>query len=182
MTLHSIRACDAAFDPSPGAAQALQLAGAYHAAAESLLGGAPGISGGGFGGVSDGAFDYGSGGVSGGGMAGAEGAPARFLALHAIELYLDAFLRGLGESPGRLRAHGHDLRLRAALAVDGGLALRRKTVLHLCQLTRDRAHSALRYGPARMAEPCEMNRLRGSLDEVAAKVRAALAPASGAAA
>lgn len=157
MTLLPFRDCDLELASAPGAAEVLRLATAYHAAAESLL-------------------------AASGRAEAAEAAPARFLALHAIELYLDAFLRGLGESPGRLRAHGHDLRLRAALAIEGGLALRRKTALHLCQLTRDRAHAALRYGPARAAEPCELNRLRGSLDEIAAKVRAALAPANGAAA
>jgi hypothetical protein len=128
----------------------LRLASSWHAAAATLLGADP-----------EGAADG--------------RAPARFCALHAIELYLDAFLRGLGESPGRLRAHGHDLRLRAALAIDRGLALRRKTALHLVRLTLDRENLALRYGPTRAAEACELNRLRRSLDEVAAKVCAAVA-------
>lgn len=150
-------------DIGVGAEELLLLARSYHAAATALFDGPPAAPG-------------------AASAAGTEGAPARFCALHAIELYLDAFLRGLGESPGRLRAHGHDLRLRAALAIEGGLALRRKTALHLVRLTLDREHLALRYGPARPAEPCELNRLRRSLDEIAAKVRAAVGPARDAAA
>jgi hypothetical protein len=106
-------------------------------------------------------------------------APARFCALHAIELYLDAFLRHLGESPGRLRAHGHDLRLRAALAIAAGLNLRRKTALHLAQLTMEREYLALRYGPKRAPAACELNRLTASLDEIGREVRAACRDAGG---
>lgn len=98
-------------------------------------------------------------------------APGRFCAVHAIELYLDAFLRALGESPCRLRAHGHDLRMRAALAMDHGLALRAKTRLHLIRLTLDREYLMLRYGPDRAASVCELNRLTATLAEVARKVR-----------
>lgn len=105
-------------------------------------------------------------------------APGRFCALHAIELYLDAFLRSLGESPCRLRAHGHDLRMRAALAMDRGLALRTKTRLHLIRLTVDREYLALRYGPDRAASVSDLNRLTATLAEIGRKVReAASAPA-----
>lgn len=97
-------------------------------------------------------------------------APARYCALHAIELYLDAFLRGLGESPGRLRAHGHDLRVRAALAIARGLTLRRKTAQHLVRLSVERAHQIARYGPARPEPASETNRLAATLDEIARKV------------
>jgi hypothetical protein len=101
-------------------------------------------------------------------------APAGFCAVHAIELYLDAFLRRLGESPSRLRAQGHDLSRRAALAIARGLDLRRKTALHLVRLTRERAHRAHRYAPERLAAACEVNRLLASLEEVARKVRDAI--------
>jgi len=101
-------------------------------------------------------------------------APARFCALHALELYLDAFLRALGESPCRLKAHAHNLGMRAALAIARGLPLRRKTALHLVALTSGRGHLATRYGPVRPAAKCELNRLAATLEEVAAKVAAAL--------
>ncbi len=98
-------------------------------------------------------------------------APGRFCAVHAIELYLDAFLRALGESPGRLRAQGHDLRMRAALAMERGLALRAKTRLHLIRLTLDREYLVLRYGPDRASSVSELNRLTATLAEIARKVR-----------
>lgn len=98
-------------------------------------------------------------------------APGRFCALHAIELYLDAYLRSVGESPCRLRAHGHDLRMRAALAMDRGLALRAKTRHHLIQLTIDREYLVLRYGPDRASAVSELNRLTATLAEIARKVR-----------
>lgn len=98
-------------------------------------------------------------------------APGRFCAVHAIELYLDAFLSALGESPARLRAHGHDLRMRAALAMDLGLSLRGKTRLHLIRLTLDREYLALRYGPNRAASLSELNRLTATLAEIARKVQ-----------
>jgi hypothetical protein len=144
-------------DPYPGAGanagDMLRYAGAYHAAALALL------------------------------TAGRDGdplarAPARFCAVHAIELYLDAFLRSLGESPCRLRAHHHNLVMRAALAIQHGLSLRRKTALHLVRLTADREYLVLRYGPERCAAVCELNRLTASLEEIARKVRQAAEPAS----
>ncbi len=104
-------------------------------------------------------------------------APGRYCAVHAIELYLVAFLRGLGESPGRLRAQGHDLRMLAALALEGGLALRDKTRQHLIRLTTDREYLVLRYGPDRVASVSELNRLTASLTEIAQKVRRAAAGA-----
>lgn len=101
--------------------------------------------------------------------------PGRFCALHAIELYLDAFLRLAGQSPARLRRHGHNFGARAALAIHGGLDLRRKTALHLVSLSRRRDYLAVRYGPKTGSEPCEINRLAGTLEEVAKAVRAAVA-------
>ena len=133
----------------PAVAATLRLAEEYHDAARALLSAGPSAE------------------------AGAR-APARFCALHAIELYLDAFLRVAGESPGRLRAHSHNFGLRAALAMRAGLDLRRKTALHLVRLTAARTYVADRYGPTRTAEPCEMNRLAATLEEIARKVRDAL--------
>ncbi|MBP7240465.1 hypothetical protein [Amaricoccus sp.] len=141
-------------DLGAGVDDLLRLAGSYHAAAEALL--------------------------AAGDADDASRVPARFCALHAIELYLDAFLRALGEPAGRLRAQGHDLRPRAALAIELGLEIRRKTALHLVRLTLDRENLALRYGPVRPLEPCELNRLRRTLDEIGRKVRAATSRPRGA--
>ena len=62
-------------------------------------------------------------------------APCRLCAVHAIELYLNAFLLKLGHPPERIRDSGHDLAARAALASAGGLALRRRTAIHLATMT-----------------------------------------------
>lgn len=107
-------------------------------------------------------------------------APGRYCAIHAIELYLDAFLRAAGETPCRLRAHGHDLGRRAELAIDRGLVLRQKTRLHLVQMSRQRDHLVVRYGPECIDAVCELNRLLASLTEIAGKVQAALRPDGGA--
>jgi hypothetical protein len=140
----------AAAEPAAPAADLLALAAAYARAAEALFAAA--------------------------GQAGAAAsAPARFCAVQAMELYLDAYLRGAGESPCRLRGHRHNLGMRAALAMARGLPLRRKTALHLVALSRERAHAALRYGPARPASACELNRLVATLAELGLAVRAAAA-------
>jgi hypothetical protein len=106
-------------------------------------------------------------------------APGRYCAIHAIELYLDAFLRAAGETPCRLRVHGHDLGRRAALAIGRGLDLRRKTALHLVQMSRQRDHLVVRYGPECLDAVCEINRLVASLTEIARKVRASVLPDGG---
>jgi hypothetical protein len=106
-------------------------------------------------------------------------APGRYCALHAIELYLHAFLREAGEAPARLRAHPHNFGMHAALAMERGLVLRRKTALHLAQLSSKRDYLVVRYGPDCMDAVCELNRLVASLEEIARKVRAAIVPGGG---
>jgi hypothetical protein len=149
---------DPVSDPAPGA-ELLPLAEEYREAALTLLRR-----------------------PDGGGIRG----PGRFCALHAIELYLDAFLRRAGQPSGRLRLDSHNLGARAALAIQAGLALRRKTALHLVTLTRSREYLAARYRPGAVAEACELNRLAATLDEIAREVAAAVtrlnAPAPDAAA
>ena len=78
-------------------------------------------------------------------------APCRLCAVHAIELYLNAFLLKLGHPPERIRDSGHDLAARAALASAGGLALRRRTAIHLATMTLGREYlvAALRPGHGR---------------------------------
>lgn len=101
-------------------------------------------------------------------------APVRLLALHAIELYLTAFLVSRGSTGADARRLGHDLRARADLAASAGLVLRRRTVDHLAEVGRDREYLALRYGPERLPRPFHANRLVSTLGEVAAKVSAAV--------
>src|SRR4051794_7796924 len=58
-------------------------------------------------------------------------APFRWAVLHAIELYLSAFLIGNGRSPKSIWRHRHDLGARADLAQANRLGLRKSTVEHL---------------------------------------------------
>ncbi len=139
---------DAAPGPDASADELLLFAQSYHAAASTLM-------------ASKETFPLAA-------------APARYCALHAIELYLDAFLRIAGEPAGRLRLHGHDLRIRAALAIARGLKMRRKTALHLVRLSADRAYQVARYGPQRPEPKSETNRMAATLDEIACKVGAAV--------
>lgn len=62
-------------------------------------------------------------------------APARLCAIHATELYLNAFLRARGESSKNIRARMHNL---ADEHFISELRLRRKTGLHLQELSHRR--------------------------------------------
>lgn len=103
-------------------------------------------------------------------------APTRLCAIHAIELYLNAFLLATGDPPQRVRAHFHDLSGRARLAVDKGLILRKLTLAHLVKMTDDREYLISRYGPELSGTLSESNRLMATLNEVAKKVGARILP------
>ena len=97
-------------------------------------------------------------------------APFHLTAIHAIELYLTAFLRLNGHPPEALRGLMHDLRTRADLAHEKGLILRKKTREHLEAMTAQREYLVTRYGPEMVGTISKSNRLMATLEEVAAKV------------
>lgn len=99
-------------------------------------------------------------------------APGRLCAVHAIELYLNAFLLTHGETRQAVRSRFHDLGNRAAAAESHGLVLRRLTKAHLTKLTIDREYLVTRYGPELAGALSERTRLLATLNEVAKKVRA----------
>ena len=101
-------------------------------------------------------------------------APSRLCAIHAIELYLNAFFLHFGESPEQVRSRQHNLAERAQAALERGLILRKKTAEHLARMTRDREYLATRYGPELATSLSEVNRLMATLDEVGSKVTAVL--------
>ena len=103
-------------------------------------------------------------------------APATLCAIHAIELYLNAFLLHRGRPAPELRGHFHDLVGRAELAKEHGLVLRARTAAHLAKVTRDREYLISRYGPEKLSTLSEVNRLVATLDEIAKKVVAHLEP------
>ena len=102
-------------------------------------------------------------------------APFRLTAIHAVELYLNAFLLARGHGAEKIRGLQHDLPARAELAIDGGLSLRKRTLEHIRSLSAGREYLVSRYGPELAASMSQVNRLIATLDEVANKVTNALA-------
>jgi hypothetical protein len=105
-------------------------------------------------------------------------APCRFVTLHAIELYLNAFLLMKGIEHKTIRALGHDLSARAERAEEAGLVFRRGTLSHLKDKS-NREYLASRYSPEFPATLPQINRLTATLNDVARKVRAFTAPQPG---
>lgn len=101
-------------------------------------------------------------------------APYRFAAIHAIELYLNAFLLKQGHEPRVVRGMQHHLSDRTRLAIESGLRLRKRTEAHLHAMTGNREYLVTRYGPEMTATASQINRLTATLDEVAKKVSAAV--------
>ena len=96
-------------------------------------------------------------------------APYRLVAIHAIELYLNAFLLAAGHPSTKLRALHHDLAARTEFALSAKLPLRKRTVEHLRRLSKTREYLLTRYDPATVPGS-ELNRLAATLTEVAEKV------------
>ena len=97
-------------------------------------------------------------------------APFRLLAIHAIELYLNALLLHRGHTPSQVRGLQHDLAQRSELAVAAGLKLRSRTAAHLAAIARNREYLVIRYGPELHRTSSQINRLTATLDELAKKV------------
>ncbi|KNG92492.1 hypothetical protein [Pseudaestuariivita atlantica] len=94
-------------------------------------------------------------------------APARLCAIHATELFLNAFLRSKGESPERIRGRLH------SLADDDfcqALRLKKRTAKHLFDMTARREYLISRYAPDLTSQHTELTRLRATLNEIHSKV------------
>ena len=100
-------------------------------------------------------------------------APFRMVAIHAVELYINAFLLQSGHRAGQVRGLQHNLAARADLAVERGLVLRKRTREHLHSMSQSREFLVTRYVPSGTSLS-EINRLRATLTEVAQKVSAAI--------
>ena len=105
-------------------------------------------------------------------------APYRLLAIHAIELYLNALLLAAGHPSARVRSLHHNLAARTHFALSAKLHLRKRTLDHLGSLSETREYLTTRYDPAGSAAS-ELNRLAATLTEVAAKVSSIIADAPG---
>ena len=95
-------------------------------------------------------------------------APNRFVAIHAIELHLNALLRAKGHRPAAVRGMQHNLAARTDAAIAAGLVLKKRTAQHLRSLTQTREYLITRYDPD-LSTASELTRLKATLDEVAAK-------------
>lgn len=95
------------------------------------------------------------------------------VAIHAVELYLNAFLLRSGHSAGQVRGLQHNLVARADLAVQLGLVLRKRTREHLHAMSQSREFLVTRYVPSGTSLS-EINRLQATVEEVAQKVSAAI--------
>lgn len=104
-------------------------------------------------------------------------APYRLVAIHAIELYLNACLLSAGHSQVAVRSLQHDTATRTRMADIGRLRLRKRTSAHLETLSRTREYLVARYDPGPTATS-HLNRLQATLTEVAKKVHAATSSAS----
>jgi hypothetical protein len=98
-------------------------------------------------------------------------APYRLAAMHAVELYLNAWLLHAGLEPQKIRGMQHDFAARTDLAIQSGLLLRKRTASHLKAMAGAREYLVTRYGPELSASLSQVNRLSATLDEVSMKVR-----------
>ncbi len=101
-------------------------------------------------------------------------APYRLASLHALELYLSAYLRVHGHDNPAIRKTGHRFGDKAKLASEHGLVLRVKTFEHLHDLTDKREYLVTRYDPMLLATTSQVNRLEATLEEVFRKVSLAI--------
>ena len=96
-------------------------------------------------------------------------APYRLVAIHSLELHLNALLLATGHPMARVRGLQHDFATRTELAIAAGLKLRTRTILHLRGLSETREYLITRYDPG-LSATSQLNRLAATLEEVAEKV------------
>jgi len=96
-------------------------------------------------------------------------APYRLVAIHSLELYLNALLLATGHPMAKVKGLQHDFATRTELAMVAGLRLRTRTSSHLRGLSETREHIITRYDPS-LSAASQLNRLAATLEEVAEKV------------
>src|SRR5437870_94049 len=67
-------------------------------------------------------------------------APYRLVAIHSLELHLNALLLATGQPQAKVRGLQHDFVIRSELALAAGLKLRTRTILHLRGLSERREY------------------------------------------
>ena len=96
-------------------------------------------------------------------------APYRLVAIHSLELHLNALLLATGHPVAKVRGLQHDFATRTELAIAAGLRLKTRTILHLRGLSETREYLITRYDPA-LSAASQINRLAATLEDVAEKV------------
>ena len=96
-------------------------------------------------------------------------APFRMVAIHAIELYLNALMLSRGLPAAKVRGFQHNLAPRALFARTK-LSLRDDTIRHLFAISDSREYQVSRYGAEVPSPLSELNRLAATLTEVGDKV------------
>jgi hypothetical protein len=94
------------------------------------------------------------------------------VAIHSVELFLNAYLLANGIEPDAVRGMQHNLAQRTKLAIKAGLKLKKRTAEHLHALTATREYLVARYVPAKQEAVSQVNRLQATLKEIAEKVEA----------
>jgi hypothetical protein len=92
--------------------------------------------------------------------------PARLCALHAVELYLHAFLRFRGVACGHIKARHHNLWHEEFCH---RLELDAKTSQHLKDLSENREYRAVRYPDGQQARLSQTNRMARTLGAIREK-------------
>lgn len=100
-------------------------------------------------------------------------APSRLLLIHAIELYLTAYLRHCGVPHGDMLTLNHKLHERALRARENGLPLGDKTLRRLENVDNRQEYKAVRYAPAAYQQS-PVNQLESILIDVQRKLEKAL--------
>lgn len=98
------------------------------------------------------------------------GGPIRLIAIHGIELYLQALLRLSGEAPTVVRGFQHNLANMADHPTVVSMKLKRRTIEHLRTMVDAREYLVVRYAPDMKACLSEINRLGATLNELSTKV------------
>lgn len=96
--------------------------------------------------------------------------PQRLLALHAIELYLDALLQAKGLDDEPIHNFQHDLGGPGRRAGAAGLVLRKRTLAHVATLSSAQEYLIVRYAPELASTLSQVSRVMTTLEEVSRKV------------
>jgi HEPN domain-containing protein len=96
--------------------------------------------------------------------------PARFLMVHAVEMYLLSWLAHHNASIDK----SHDFKTKVENATQVGLKLKNKTYAHILTLRKE--YNFLRYGANEAMPIPPLSRLQATLREVSQKVLSVLSP------